>query len=263
MAEPYWLTGKLSTDAEFRRLEQLALQYNHAVKVRMQQLGVGPGSRVLEIGPGSGSFVRWLVEEGAVVTAVDLTDEYFATFRHRRVTTLTGDVRTADLGGRYDFVVAQMVLHHLPERLDVVRRLAASLKPGGWLVANEPDTSLLWTHGGPSAPVDVLRRLCRRFAALGVDYEWGLQLPAAFSAAGLVDVTAGVFTPVITPASDNLRLWRLGWPVFRELATSRDWATAEELDEAEAGLDAPDLLASSVPAVLCAGRAPGAEERGD
>ena len=68
MAEPYWLTGKLSTDAEFRRLEQLASQYNHAVKIRTQQLGLGPGSRVLEIGPGLG-----ILPGGVRLAHADLT----------------------------------------------------------------------------------------------------------------------------------------------------------------------------------------------
>ncbi len=112
----------------------------------------------------------------------------------------------------------------------------------------------MWTRKGPSAPVDVLRALCQQFAVLGVDYEWGLQLPAVFTAAGLSEVNAGVFTPVVAPGSDSLSLWRVGWPLFRQVATSRGWAVDADLDAAESGLDSPKLLVSSVPAVLCVGR---------
>src|SRR4030095_15694392 len=53
------------------------------------------------------------------------------------------------LEGAFDLVHTRMVLIHLPERDDVLRRLVAALKPGGWLVCEEFD-------GGSSPPDPVV-----------------------------------------------------------------------------------------------------------
>ena len=133
---PYWLADR-PRDEEFQRLEQQASLSDPAMKARLTILGLRPGMRCLEVGAGTESMVRWLVEQGAAVTALDLNDKYFATYAAPRVEQMIGDVRTVELGGGYDFILAQLLLHHLPERRDVVRRLAGYLSPGGWLLINE------------------------------------------------------------------------------------------------------------------------------
>ena len=69
------------------------------------------------------------------------------------------------------------------------------------------------------------------------------------------EVDASLWTPVIAQQSDNLTLWRVGWPLLRQVASNRGWLPEADLDAVEGALDSPDLLMSSVPAVLCCGRA--------
>jgi trans-aconitate methyltransferase len=49
------------------------------------------------------------------------------------------DVTQDALGDGYDLVCARAILHHIPQRIDVVRRLAAAVRPGGWILIEEPD----------------------------------------------------------------------------------------------------------------------------
>lgn len=49
------------------------------------------------------------------------------------------DVVWDDLGSGYDLVVARAILHHLPERAVVLERLTAAVRPGGFIVLEEPD----------------------------------------------------------------------------------------------------------------------------
>ena len=159
---PYWLAER-PLEAEFQRLEQQASLSDPAVKIRLSVLGLRPGMRCLEVGPGTGSMVRWLVEQGASVTAVDLSDRFFVHYEAPQVVQQVGDVRTVPLGGDYDFVLVQLLLHHLPERRDVISRLVGSLRPGGWLVVNEPDVRFMWTHSGPKDVVAWFKAILPRF----------------------------------------------------------------------------------------------------
>lgn len=255
MPESYWLANRQPADAEFQRLELLGSLYGRTVKEQLRTLGFGAGATVLEIGPGSGHFVRWLIDEGAHVTVVDLDDRYFNTFTHENVTAQIGDARTAELGSGYDFVIAQMVLHHIPERLDLLQRLATCLRPGGWLVANEPDTSFMWTRRGSTAPVDTLGKILVHLADVGFDYEWGGHMPAAFDAVGLAHVDSSLWTPTMAPGTAGLQFFRLTWPSLRSIATARRWIAETELDAVDAALTCSDLVCSSMPAVLCCGQA--------
>jgi cyclopropane fatty-acyl-phospholipid synthase-like methyltransferase len=77
------------------------------MRARLSALGLRPGMRCLEVGHGTGSMARWLVDQGATVTVIDLSDRYFDRYGAREVVQVVGDLRTAQLGGDHDFVVAQ------------------------------------------------------------------------------------------------------------------------------------------------------------
>jgi tRNA (cmo5U34)-methyltransferase len=106
-----------------------------------------PGATsVLDVGCGAGNYTLKLLQHrpGLDATLFDLSRPMLDRARQRvsaatpgRVETIQGDVRTVDLGaGRFDLVLAAMVLHHLrsDDEWDAVfARLRRSLKPGGSL----------------------------------------------------------------------------------------------------------------------------------
>ncbi|QNN25309.1 class I SAM-dependent methyltransferase [Planctomycetales bacterium ZRK34] len=104
------------------------------------------GRDLLDIGCGAGNYSLMLLKQrpGVNVTLVDLSRPMLDRAQQRvgeatagSVNTLQGDVREVDLGaGRYDWILAAAVLHHLrsdAEWVDVFTRLHAALRPGGSL----------------------------------------------------------------------------------------------------------------------------------
>lgn len=112
--------------------------------------GLGPGARVLEIGPGTGQATRRLLECGASVTAVELgpelADRLAATFSRADLTVEIGAFEDVDLvPGTFDLVVAATSFHWVPTDLGL-QRAADVLRPGGWL-------ALWWSYfGDPARP---------------------------------------------------------------------------------------------------------------
>jgi SAM-dependent methyltransferase len=98
------------------------------------------------------------------------------------VTTLTADPIP---DGPWDVVHARLVLGHLPERHDILRRLAAALAPGGALAVEEWDAS----HEGLvlAAPEPEAATLFSTYETIveeilsagGLGHEWAWQVHAA------------------------------------------------------------------------------------
>lgn len=105
--------------------------------------GLGPGSRTLEIGCGTGMFTRMFALTGTRIVAVDISGDLLAKARERdlpvnRVLFLEKRFEDCELDGPFDAVVGSSVLHHLEvgESLD---RIHALLKPGGVMCFAEPN----------------------------------------------------------------------------------------------------------------------------
>lgn len=115
-----------------------------------ERCGLGPGSEVLEIGPGTGQATSQLLAHGATVTAVELGDAMAAAletkYHGHNLTVKVGAFEEVDLDrDSFDLIVAATSFHWIPPETGVPR-CADLLRPGGWL-------ALWWTHfGDPDRP---------------------------------------------------------------------------------------------------------------
>jgi SAM-dependent methyltransferase len=101
-------------------------------------LGVGAGSRVLEIGPGTGQATRALAELGCSVVAVELGAELASVARRRlagfpAVEVVTADFETWDLPAEpFDLALAATAFHWIDPAIRV-EKSADALRVGGTL----------------------------------------------------------------------------------------------------------------------------------
>jgi len=102
---------------------------------------IGPSSRAIEIGCGTGLFTDKFAQSGAEIIAVDLSPELLAQARERRlprVTFLETNFEDCAADGPFDAVLGSSVLHHL----DLERawpKILALLRPGGRISFAEPN----------------------------------------------------------------------------------------------------------------------------
>src|SRR5436309_1499975 len=77
---------------------------------------IGPSSRVIEIGCGTGLFTEKFAQSGAQIVAVDLSPDLLAIARRRRLPTVTfleNSFEDWSVDGEFDAVIGSSVLHHL------------------------------------------------------------------------------------------------------------------------------------------------------
>lgn len=106
--------------------------------------------RVLDIGAGDGSATIPLLMRGASVLAVDISEQQLTQLRDK-CKGLPGrlEVRCADIDAvlnedkHYDIIVANSLLHHIPDYSDLVRRASSRLSCGGvFFCFQDP----MWNH---------------------------------------------------------------------------------------------------------------------
>lgn len=168
---------------------------------RLSSLGDLSGRSCLELGAGNGSIAGWLAGQtgpSGRVLATDINTRHIPT--DRGYTVVRHDLATDSIPeGPWDVIHARLVLQALPERHDILGRLAGALAPGGALAIEEWDgyrAGLVLAAPEPEAATLFYAYetgIEQILAAHGLDAaEWPWQLHGAMVGAGLVDVDTAV-----------------------------------------------------------------------
>ncbi|MFG2965365.1 MULTISPECIES: class I SAM-dependent methyltransferase [unclassified Streptomyces] len=197
---------------EGERIDVGALAYDDLTLARLRALGAGPGWRCLDVGAGTGTVSRRLLEEAGVdsVLAVDRDVRFLG--ERPGLDVLEADVTAPGVvRGRFRLVHARFVLMHLPEHERVISALAELVEPGGVLVLG--DAVDLTSDRAPDTPyTTVMRAMWQGLrATIGTDVSWVPSYPHLLRAAGLGSVAAEIHVPPLLPGSPISRFWADTW----------------------------------------------------
>ena len=231
----------------------------HTTQVLARE-GVEDGRYCLDLGAGAGTVSTWLAKHvgptGRVV-AVDLDPRHIP--HHDLVEVRIGDVTTMYLGtDLYDVIHARLLLMHLPDRVRVLQRIVAALKPGGVLVVSEwdcthPEDMLVRAADGVAdAFVAFQKTLIGLSVERGMDAAWARVLPVAMRDAGLQDVTEEPYNRVWAGGQSGCLLHASNSRQKEPELLARG-ITADQLDTVRTAMQRPDTLAWSYPMVTAVG----------
>ncbi len=216
-----------------------------------EALGVGPGWRCFDVGAGGGSFARWLagrVGEAGSVVAADVDTRHLEELAGPGFEVRRMDISRDELpAGEFDFVHTRLLLIHVPEREEVLRRLAATLRPGGALLVEEDDIHPILSTGEGDYRAGWDAFLAATSEA-GVDPVWARALPERLDALGLRDVDAEVDTQLFRGGSPVAEFWSLTW------LQVRDRTDAAAIDRGRAALADPSRWYHGCAKVMAWGR---------
>ncbi|GAA2649121.1 MULTISPECIES: class I SAM-dependent methyltransferase [Streptomyces] len=239
---------------EDERIDLGALAYDDFTLARLRALGAGPGWRCLDVGAGTGTVARLLLDRAGVseVLAVDRDTAFLRAHPTPGLTPLEADITALDFSpGRFRLVHARFVLMHLRNWPRMIGKLASLVAPGGVLVLG--DAVDLTT---PAAPTTTYGRVMRAMwqglgDSLGTDVSWVPDYPAHLREAGLLSVGAEILVPPLLPGSPISRFWAGTWERARGPMTATGLVDDAAIDAAIRYLDSPDCAALS-PGLLTA-----------
>ena len=183
------------TDAEMKRLMAQANFLGELTEKALQQAGLKPGMRVLDIGcgPGDVSFLAAsLVGSEGEVIGVDKSEEVVALAKQRanaagldHVQFMAQDVDELRLDAPVDALIGRLVLMYFPDPAATLRALLSLVKPGGLVMFQEIDAE--GTRSEPRCDVfeTAVERIRQTLSRAGADNRSGLKLGQIFEDAGL------------------------------------------------------------------------------
>lgn len=204
-------------DTELERLSYITAAFDTLTKKHIRELNLPANSRCLDIGSGTGSIASWLSdlsEPGNFdVLALDRDGQYLPNkLAHpNNLTILKEDITTVDSLGEFDLIHARLVLIHLRDRSDVLRKLVSWLKPGGWIILSEfIDTRS--TKPLPSAYSKTMSTMWEvLYKTIGTDRNWGNRLLESFKGLDLKELGSSLHYPTLSSGSPIPAFWCLTW----------------------------------------------------
>jgi len=233
-----------ATAAEYERLDLMSKILDPRTRASLLALGLREGWNCLELGGGNGSITEWLcrmVGDAGHVTSVDINSELIDLVNAPNLTVLQGDVRTGDLpSGGFDLVMCRAMLHQVSAYAQaVLEKMAAALRPGGWLFVCEPDFNLVRT-AQPQTWQKAWDGIIAWGQSQGVDWFIGRKLPSMVQALGLGHPEAATEVPNIRGTTRDALYFQMVFEMVRERVVAAGFVDAATLDEAARVLADPD-----------------------
>lgn len=240
------------------RFAALSDTFDDWTRRHLSMVGLRAGWSCWEVGAGGPrvpAFLSDCVGPGGRVVATDIdvswmpADAPYEVLRH--------DV-SADPppDGGFDLVHVRLVLTHVPQRAEALRRMASALRPGGWLIVEDFDVSIQ-PRACPDAATDEEERANRVRAGFvelligrGVDPVFGRTLRKRLVALGLSDVRAEAYSPLAVPATRALE--KANTLQVRDALAAL--GLGEDIDRHLEALDAGTVEIASPPLVTAWGR---------
>jgi SAM-dependent methyltransferase len=220
---------------------------------RLSAMGVGTAWHCLEVGGGGGSIAEWLCQRvGASgrVMAIDIDTRFLDALDHPNLTVRQHDIVTTPLPeATFDLVHIRAVLTHIVGRKQAIDHMVAALKPGGWLLAEEPDYGS-WALVEPSSTGAAIwakgwTAVQRVLSAAGFDFQYGRRLYGDLCKAGLVDVETEGQVWTMRPGMPVTRFYRVTWTQLTERIVGTGLLTAYEMEQYLALHDDPAFVSLS------------------
>ncbi|MCC2275215.1 methyltransferase [Streptomyces sp. ET3-23] len=237
---------------ERRRLQALEAFADPATCSVIESRGIKAGWRCLELGGGAGSIARWLAARCApgqvVATDIDtrLLPDDIPNLSPLRHNVINDDFPEA----AFDLVHARALLEHLPEREEVLARMAHWTAAGGWVSV---DGVIIIPPVG--SPQNAYHRCINALITLTsgpmqADFRWATALPGLLTNLGLEDIDLHC-TPGLVGRGHNadallrLTLEQTGPAMTRQgLITQHDLTTCAHLLDTPGYTDLAFLLLS-------------------
>jgi SAM-dependent methyltransferase len=192
-------------DPGAERLRILSQAMRPGTLAVLDRAGIAPGLDVLDLGCGSGDAtldIARLVGPSGRVVGIDMDDSVLSHARSASeacglsIEWRQGLVKDLDEDGSFDIAYARFLFSHLPDPVDVLRRMQRAVRRSGKVVVEDIDITT-HAHWPPNEAFQRYIQLYEATArARGLDPDIGPRLASMLIDAGLEDVEVSIAMPV-------------------------------------------------------------------
>ena len=267
-SDPYFMGYR---QAEQERLERQALELAHDSSWLFDQIGIRPGSRVVEIGCGPRGCLDLLSERvgpNGKVIGIERSAEQVERARKFVVDSHLTNIEVLCLDGRetglpeasFDLATARLVLVNVPKPEMILKEMVRLVRPGGAVALHEPDATTRRIDPPHPAQARLLQLLDIYAEMNGIDKTIGLKLPRLLREAGLVDIQVNPLVHISPPGHGRRMLSLEFVENIRSRLLEKNLIGKSELDELTAALkdhlEDPETLVLSAVFIQAWGRIP-------
>jgi ubiquinone/menaquinone biosynthesis C-methylase UbiE len=236
-SDVYVLDVGESGAARLRLLDQV---YGASTRRMLQEGGLGEGSRVLDLACGIGAVSCWLASQvgatGKVIAGDVSPDQLVVAKWHcakcehpAPIEYMEANAYDTGLASEsFDIVHMRLLLCHLTDPLKVLAEAYRLLKPGGALVCQDLKLSSIFCSPESSAYARFIQLALGAGAKLGVDYDFGVRLPAAAGEVGFQSIQIHLEQPAYLRGPEK-RLWEHTFAETVPVVVRTGVATEDEL----------------------------------
>ena len=225
---------------ERERLRSLERVSDPSTIRTLQEIGVSAKWHCLEVGAGGGSIAEWLCQRvGAAghVVAADIEIKFLKALDYPNLAVLEHNLIVDELPeSEYDLVHERSVLAHLPEREDILQKLANAVKPGGWLFVEEPDCIIFGVDPSVPPPMrDVAKKvddaIVQVLENVGADAYFGGRIFGLLRSTGFESVQGRGEVAVCQGGTNSIEFFKLTAHRLRPAILASGHVTEMELEE--------------------------------
>jgi SAM-dependent methyltransferase len=225
-------------EPELRRLKLQQEYLDPITTDHLTRIGVAEGWRCLEVGAGAGSIAHWMAERvgnSGQVLAIDLDTTPIQGLNEPNLQVRQLDLMAEELPTGFDLVHFRLLVGHLPDPDEGLRRIYSAVRPGGWLLAEESDSLWALIDDPPTWPAQaqelrakVTGALVRLWKDTGYDPWWGRNLLSKLCELGLENLGGEVRSPLLQGRFAEVAL--LSAERFRDQLIDRGDITSEDYE---------------------------------
>ncbi|MER5934573.1 class I SAM-dependent methyltransferase [Streptomyces sp. NPDC002054] len=226
---------------------------------RLEALDPKPDWNCLEIGAGSGSTSRWLAERctAGKVTATDIELGALSDSGYSNLEIIRHDVTTEDFPeASFDLIYARYVFSHLRSRDADLAKVVSWLKPGGWLLLEEPAQFPVESAQDEDYREVSLATLKQYKEQVGTDLTWPRTFPAPLVELGLEEIGLDGDLSLVGAGRPMSLFWGEAIKGWGPIVVAAGGATEEQVEKAAGRMYQKDFWDLGLATMAVWGRRP-------